>query len=270
MRSLSLYKIVLILSVILSLASCDTGYSGDIDPNNEVFNYKYPLQKGNTWTYLVKERKYNFSNPAALAEIGADTVLYYQVKQICSNDTAWFSYVSKSLHKLDSYQSSKASNQALIDTTVCPAKSSFYMDNTSDYYLEYGRRDSTTISGGGGSGTVTSTIAYETPFKILKYGTYTGNQWIQGILMSEVRCKISGFLDLDNERVCQIIKTEYIPESPATPAPADTVTTDEYYSQRGLVKSIRKDFKKSMMTPNGNATTYDHVITTELIRTNVK
>jgi len=261
---------VLILSVILSLASCDTGYSGDIDPNNEVFNYEYPLQKGNTWTYLVTEKMCNFSNSSALADLGADTVLYYRVKQICTNDTAWFSDAGRILHKLDSYQSNKANNQAFIDTTVCPAKTSYYMDNISGYYLEYGRWDSITVNNSGTTGTVISTISYDTPFKILKYDTYPGDQWQQTILISKINCKISGFLDLNNERVCKIDKTELIPESPATPSPADTAFHAEYYSRRGLVKAVSTNYKKSMITTNGNSTTYDLIITKELIRTNTK
>lgn len=267
---MKILKLTYFALIAFLLASCDTGYSGDIDPNKEIFNYEYPLQKGNTWTYLVTEKMCNFSNPSALADLGADTVLYYQVKQICKNDTAWFSDAGRILHKLDSYQSNKANNQAFIDTTVCPAKTSYYMDNISGFYLEYGRWDSITVNNSGNTGTVISTISYATPFKILKYDTYQGDQWQQTIFMSEINCKISGFMDLNSERVCLINKTELIPESPATPSPADTAFHAEYYSRRGLVKAVSTNFKKNMTTTNGNYTTYDLIITKELIRTNAK
>lgn len=241
-----MYKFLVLLAAILMLVSCDTGYNGNVEPENEVFNYTYPLKKGNVWEYLVTERKTNFSNPAVAALVGADSLLYSKIKYYCSNDTAWFAGMN--LYQIDTFVCDDTTSISAVDTSTYTKTTSYYRNNTSEYYLEYGRK----IYPQG-------TINIYGPIRFLKYNIYPGDSWEQ--TNDNIVKKIDSFLNLNNQRVCLIKTTEY--------SQADTTNYDEYFSKRGLEKIYTKR-KVHATDENGIEVTYDEITTQELIRTNAK
>jgi len=250
MRSLSLYKIVLILSVILSLASCDTGYSGDIDPNNEVFNYEYPLKKGNSWEYLVKDQQINFSNDSAAQIIGADTVNYYHLKEICT-DTVTVS--GELIYKIETWKTARVHSVAEIDTSSYTYKETRFYNNAQNTFWLYG----------------TDNAPYAAPLPILKYDQYIGDSWNYLLDNSYKMIKtINSFTNIGSQRVC-LIKSNLVD----TESGFSYYKGDSYYSRKGLVKErlVAEDLDLTTPShPTGGFGSADFVTTQELISTNAK
>jgi len=248
MRNLSIYKLVLVLSAVLLLASCDTGYSGDIDPNSEVFNYKYPLTKGNVWEYLSTQRCTNFSNNSVAAIVGADTVIYKKLRYTCQDTTLFAGYLAFPVAVEVTEESHSA--DSIVNTYT--KTTAYYRNNTSDYYLEYGRmtyQNNDSLQ-----------ETYDTPPQFLKYNTYPGESWSQ--FDSTVVRKIDSFTDLHGQRVCLIKTTDW--------SSGDTIRFDEYYSRRGLEKKIQK-FRMVCSDESGQEVgQFDITYSNELIQTNTK
>lgn len=247
MINLSICKLVLILSAVLLLASCDTGYSGDVDPNKEIFNYKYPLKKGNSWEYLCKLENYNFSNDSMASFYNIDTLSYAKLKLVCSNDSALFG--GKILHRIDRLRTALSQNIATIDTTTYFKFSSEFVDNISDYHLGYGSisYDSPIDS---------SLNICDAPSKLLRYNTYIGEEW-QINADDDYSKKIILFSEINGERVCLIRGTDIYDQG-------NIYTSDQYYSKKGLVNSVEK---YRALSSYGD---YDVKHTIELIKTNIK
>jgi len=247
MINLSICKLVLILSAVLLLASCDTDYSGDIDPNKEIFNYKYPLKKGNSWEYLCKLENNNFSNDSIASLYNIDTLIYAKLKLVCSNDSALFG--GKILYRIDRYRTAPSQSIATIDTSTYFKFSSEFVENNSDYHLYYGSVSYDCP--------IDSIIEIcDTPSKLLKYNTYTGDEWRINA-NSDYSKRIILFSEINGERVCLIRGTDIYDQG-------NIYTSDQYYSQRGLVNSIEKYRALS------SAGDYDVKCSTELISTNTK
>jgi len=235
------------VSAVLLLASCDTGYSGDVDPNKEIFNYNYPLKKGNSWEYLYKLENNNFSNDSMASLYNIDTLSYGKLKLVCSSDSAMFT--GKILYRIDRYRTALSQSIAAIDTTTYFKLSSEFVDNNSDYHLYYG-----SISY---DCPIDSIIEIsDTPSKLLKYNTYTGDEW-QINANNDYSKRIILFSEINGERVCLIRGTDIYDQG-------NIYTSDQYYSQRGLVNSIEKYRALS------SAGDYDVKCSIELIRTNIK
>ena len=250
-------KIAAALLVMLLLASCDTGYTGETDPQNEVFNYKYPLKKGNEWEYLVKVQKTDFSNDSVATSIGADSVSYFRLKENCISDTDQTG--NTGTYTIQRYTTSSTYTPQAIDTTSYTAVTTEQYVNTYDglYEVQY-------------HGAILSPR-----WIVLKYNIYPGTEWLmrdQTVLgngvYAKIRIKFEKFTDLNTS-----IGTLRTAEMKADALSDDTLWFSQYlnYSLKGMAKlKYCKKYNKFDQSNTQLIGTYNEIVTQELIRTNVK
>jgi len=263
MRNLTIYKLVLILSTILLLASCDTGYSGDIDPNKEIFNYKFPLQQNNAWEYIEKYECYNFSNDSVAACFANGTVAYRKIKRVCFEDSTFFSGLK--VYRIEESASLGYTTFNAADTASLLLIKSVDLVKNSDNNLNLFATINI-LANKGIDSVARDTTIYTTPLPLLKYNIYIGDNWIYTNTYSSITNTVAGFEDLNSQRVCNISSSYKQLTSDST-----TISTSSY-SKRGLEKSARvlKNKKKYAYPENQYIGTYDEKVTIELIRTFTK